>query len=204
MGAVHHVYGRGAAGYDDSGEPLELMGSIMDITELKHLQSELEQAKLEAEAATQAKSEFLANMSHEIRTPMNAVIGMTHLALQTELTPKQRNYVEKTKWSAEALLGIISDILDYSKIEARKLTIESVPFSLDKVMDTLPNAIELRAAEKGIELLFRIDPSVPRNFLGDPLRIGQIQLNLGTNAIKFTEAGGDVLVAIDGEAGDQG
>jgi PAS domain S-box-containing protein len=159
---------------------------------------ELESARARAEAATLAKGEFLANMSHEIRTPMNAIIGMTDLALQTKLTKRQREYLDTARESAEALMAIINDILDVSKIEARRLTLEQVPFA---VRDTIEDSVRLlapRADQKGLELSCRIAPDVPATLVGDPGRLRQILLNLVGNAVKFTdrgEVGVEVVVA---------
>ena len=183
---------------DATGEITHFVSVKEDITQRKEMEHELQEAKEEAETATQAKSDFLANMSHEIRTPMNAIIGMTRLALRTELTPKQEDYLHKVQTSAEALLGLINDILDFSKIEACRLDMETIDFSLEKVLDNVVNLIAVKAQDKGLELLINRDPSVPSDLSGDPLRLGQILTNLSNNAVKFTDEG-EIVISVEVE-----
>ncbi len=152
-------------------------------------------SRAQAEAANTAKSQFLANMSHEIRTPMNGIIGMTHLALQTPLDTRQRNYLENVETAAKGLLGVINDILDFSKIEAGKVSFEQIDFLLEDVLYGVTDLAVIKAQKKGLELLFRIDAQVPHAMVGDPLRLRQILTNLVDNAIKFTDHG-EVTVSI--------
>ncbi|MFT5098671.1 MAG: PAS domain S-box-containing protein [Planctomycetaceae bacterium] len=168
---------------------------VGQVLERKRTADELSEAKDAADGANQAKSDFLANMSHEIRTPMNAVIGLSDLCLKTDLSIKQEDYLSKIHSSAVALLGIINDILDFSKIEAGKLDIEAVPFAIDEVLENLATVVLVKTQEKGLELMFDRSPEVPSLIIGDPLRIGQVLVNLCNNAAKFTESG-EILVSI--------
>ena len=163
------------------------------IAELEKVQEELRRAKEVAEKAARTKADFLANMSHEIRTPMNAIIGMAHLALRTELDARQRGYVTKIQLAGQHLLGLINDILDFSKIESGHLTVESVAFELEKVLANVSDFISEKAAAKGLELLMDVDPSVPNDLRGDPLRLGQVLINYASNAVKFTDEGSVVI-----------
>ena len=166
-----------------------LLGWIVDVTELTKIQTALSEAKVAAEDATKAKAEFLANMSHEIRTPMNAVIGLAHLCLKTDLSSKQRDYVAKIHNAGTSLLSIINDILDFSKIEAGKLDVENVAFEVDSLMNNISTMVAQKIHDKGLELLFAISSEIPPALLGDPLRLGQVLINLLGNAVKFTETG---------------
>jgi two-component system, sensor histidine kinase and response regulator len=179
---------------DTEGHPSEVVGSWSNIDIRKAAEQAFQAAQAELERANEAKSAFLANMSHEIRTPMNAVIGLSHLALKADPSPRLRDYLIKIKSSGQHLLGIINEILDFSKIEAGKLSIESVEFDLDKVLENVGNLISEKAEEKGLELVFDIEPSVNSTRLrGDPLRLGQILINFCNNAVKFTDKG-DVVI----------
>jgi PAS domain S-box-containing protein len=213
---------------DADGKPLRVRGAVQDITqrreaelalqqlneeledrvhqrtaELEDLNQDLTRARDDADAAARAKADFLANMSHEIRTPMNAVIGLTHLTLATDLTARQRDYVDKLMTAARSLLRLINDVLDFSKIDAGKLTLEQVPFTLDRVISEVSDILAAQVAEKGLQMRAVKSPDLPPVLIGDPTRLHQVLLNLLSNAVKFTDRGGITLaieaLCVDGE-----
>jgi len=175
---------------DNYAKELEVLNSKLNTTV-----AELQESIEVAENATKTKDDFFANISHEIRTPINAIIGFTHLALETDLDTQQSDYLEKIKHSSNHLLGLVNDILDFSKIEAGKLEIENIEFNINTTLDNVSNMIALKAQEKGLEVIYDIDNSVPALIKGDPLRLGQVIINLMNNAVKFTDKGEITLKA---------
>ena len=174
----------------DRADPFKGMVCVIDdITTERRSFEQMRDAKAMAEAAARMKSDFLANMSHEIRTPMNAIIGMAHLAMKTELTPRQREYLKKIQTSSQHLLGILNDILDLSKIDAGKMSVERIDFQLENLVDTVVTQISEQVAVKGLELIVDIDDDVPYSLVGDPMRLGQVLINYANNSVKFTERG---------------
>ncbi len=177
------------------GSPGGAIGTFVDISDRQRAEEELRRAKELAEESTALKSNFLANMSHEIRTPMNAIIGMSHLALKSGLSPRQHDYVSKIQQAGQHLLGVINDILDFSKIEAGKLTVEKHPFTIDRMLESVSDVVGYKAGAKGLELVCDVAADVPPNLVGDSLRLGQILINFANNAIKFTDKG-EISIAV--------
>ena len=194
-GAVRWVWDRAFPILDSSGKVGRIAELVQDITERKQVEVATHQAMKAAEEANRAKSEFLANMSHELRTPMNAVIGMTELALATDLNAEQRRYLELVESSADSLLGLINHILDFSKIEAGKFELEATPFILQEVLDEALRPLATQAYLKGLEMACGLDPDIPSPLVGDPVRLKQLVVNLVENAIKFTDQGEVVVRA---------
>jgi PAS domain S-box-containing protein len=181
--------------WTDDGKPLMMFGTHQDITDRKERETMLIQARQQAEAASIAKTRFLAMMSHEIRTPMNAVLGMAYLLSKTSLDSQQNAYLRNIEGSSNILLGVINDILDYSKIEANKIELDNIPFDLNSILENLSAIASIAAKDKAIDVLIYVAPDVPRHFSGDPLRLSQIFVNLTNNAIKFTDQG-EVIIRI--------
>lgn len=189
--------------YNDEKQLTGIEGLGRDITKQKLEEAELVQAKEEAEIASQAKGLFLANMSHEIRTPMNAIIGNTYLTLKTKLDEKQTQFIKRIDSAAQVLLSLVNDILDISKIEAGKMDLETISFTLDEVINNLSNVVINQAQQKNLEILYDIETSRKTLLKGDPLRLGQVLLNLVNNAIKFTEKG-EILVSVKTQSSENG
>jgi PAS domain S-box-containing protein len=195
-GSYRWTLARGVAERDESGKPRRVIGGIIDITEMKRAEAALREAKEIAEGANRAKDEFLANVSHEIRTPMNAILGMTELALDTPLSEDQRQCLKTVKSAADNLLGILDDLLEFSKIEAGKLELNRADFSLRTVLGEILRALSVRAHRKGLELACQVQPELPDALVGDAGRLRQVLLNIVGNAIKFTHQG-EVVVRVD-------
>ena len=194
-GLIHHTLFWLHGFSRPDGSPGGAIGTFVDITDRQRAEQDLRRAKELAEESTALKSNFLANMSHEIRTPMNAIIGMSHLALKSGLSPRQHDYVSKIQQAGQHLLGVINDILDFSKIEAGKLAVEKHPFMIDRMLESVSDVVGYKAGAKGLELVCDVAADVPPNLVGDSLRLGQILINFANNAIKFTEAG-EISIAV--------
>ncbi|MFN7152778.1 MAG: PAS domain S-box protein [Acidovorax sp.] len=194
-GMIHHTLFWLHGFSRPDGSPGGAIGTFVDITDRQRAEQDLRRAKELAEESTALKSNFLANMSHEIRTPMNAIIGMSHLALKSGLSPRQHDYVSKIQQAGQHLLGVINDILDFSKIEAGKLAVEKHPFMIDRMLESVSDVVGYKAGAKGLELVCDVAADVPPNLVGDSLRLGQILINFANNAIKFTETG-EISIAV--------